>query len=114
MQHVVGRDLSCLEDIKDKINLIICDIRDYYSVRESIKKINPQIVLHLAALSPVRLSFEHPFDFQQATFLGAVNVAEAIRDLYGPDKVRLVVASTAEVYGIQEEKPSTEDMRLEP
>jgi nucleoside-diphosphate-sugar epimerase len=114
MQHVVARDLSCLDDIKSKINLVICDIRDYYSVRESMKKINPQVVLHLAALSPVRLSFEHPFDFQQSTFLGAVNVAEAIRDLYGPDRVRLVLASTAEVYGIQEEKPSTEDMRLEP
>jgi len=114
IQHVVGRDLSCIEDIKDKIGIVTCDIRDYFSVRESMKKINPDVVLHLAALSPVRLSFEHPFDFQQATYLGAVNIAEAIRDLYGSEKVRLVIASTAEVYGIQEEKPSTEDMKLEP
>ena len=114
VQHVVGRDLSMLEDIKDKINLITCDIRNYFSVRHSIKKVNPDIVFHLAALSPVRLSFEMPYDFQETTYLGTVNMAEAIRDLYGPEKVRFIVASTAEVYGIQEEKPFIEDLRLEP
>ena len=114
VQHVVGRDLKMLEDIKDKINLITCDIRNYFSVRHSIKKVNPDIVFHLAALSPVRLSFEMPYDFQETTYLGTVNIAEAIRDLYGNNKVRLVVASTAEVYGMQEEKPFTEDLRLEP
>jgi len=31
-----------------------------------------------------------------------------------PEKVRFIVASTAEVYGIQEEKPFIEDLRLEP
>ena len=36
-------------------------------------------------------------------------------DLYGVEKVRLIVASTAEVYGIQNSmSPSTEDLRLEP
>ncbi len=114
VQHVVGRDLSMIEDIKDKINIITCDIRNYFSVRHSIKKVNPDLVFHLAALSPVRLSFEMPYDFQETTYLGTVNIAEAIRDLYGSEKVKLIVASTAEVYGIQKEKPFTEDLRLEP
>jgi len=114
VQHVVGRDLSMIEDIKDKINLITCDIRNYFSVRHSIKKVNPEIVFHLAALSPVRLSFEMPYDFQETTYLGTVNIAEAIRDLYG-NKVKLIVASTAEVYGIQDDEiPFTENLRLEP
>ncbi len=114
VQHIVGRDLSMIEDIKDKIKIITCDIRNYYSVRHSIKKVNPDIVFHLAALSPVRLSFEMPYDFQETTYLGTVNIAEAIRDLYG-NKVRLIVASTAEVYGIQDDEiPFTEDLRLEP
>ena len=114
VQHVVGRDLSMIEDIKDKINIVTCDIRNYFSVRHSIKKVNPDVVFHLAALSPVRLSFEMPYDFQETTYLGTVNIAEAIRDLYGPEKVRLIVASTAEVYGIRDGKPFTEDLRLEP
>src|SRR3989338_3392839 len=115
VRHVVGRDLKCLDDIKDKIKLITCDTTDYFSVRNSLKKVGPEVVFHLAALSPVRLSFEHPFDYQKNTFLGTVNIVEAILDLYGVEKVRLIVASTAEVYGIQNSmSPSTEDLRLEP
>ncbi len=114
IRHVVGRDLRCLEEIRSRITLITCDTTDYFSVREAIKKVSPDYVIHLAALSPVRLSFEHPFSYQKNTFLGTVNVAESLRDLYGPEKVRMVIASTAEVYGMQEPSPSTEDLRLEP
>lgn len=115
MQYIIGRDLTSLEDIKEKINIITCDIRDYFSVRASIKKVEPDFILHLAALSPVRLSFEHPFEFHDSNFIGTANISEALRDLYGSTKVRLVVASTAEVYGIQEKnEPFIEDLRLEP
>lgn len=114
VRHVVGRSFESLEDIKDKIHLITCDITDYFSVKKAIEKANPDVIMHLAALSPVRLSFEHPFEYQKSTFLGGVNIAESIMELYGPKKVRLVVASTAEVYGIQEEKPFVEEMKLEP
>jgi len=114
IRHVVGRDLKSLEEIKDKINLITCDITDYFSVKKSIEKINPDVVFHLAALSPVRLSFEHPFDYQRSILQGTMNIAESIIELYGPKKTRLIVASTAEVYGIQNEEPFLEDSRLEP
>lgn len=115
VQHVVGRDMSALDEIKDKIHLITCDIRDSHAVRNSIKKINPDIILHLAALSPVRMSFENQFSVQDVNYTGTINISESLMELYGPNKVRLVVASTAEVYGIQEkEQPFTEDLRLEP
>ncbi len=114
VQYVTGRELRAIADIKDKINIITCDIRDYHSVRNSLKKIEPDVVLHLAALSPVRLSFEHPFEYMQTNLIGTINIAESLMELFGPHKVRLVVASTAEVYGIQDEKPFTEDMSLKP
>ena len=114
IQHVIGRDTDMLKTIKNQIKIITCDIRDYSSVRQSIKKVNPDVVFHLASLSPVRLSFETPFDFQETNYLGTLNIAEAIRDLYGSEKVRFIVASTAEVYGIQKSYPFTEDLRLEP
>ena len=114
IRHAIGRDLSCIKDIEEKIKIMVCDITDYYSVKKTLEKVNPDYVIHLAALSPVRLSFEHPFDFQKNTFLGSVNIAESIRELYGNKKVRLIVASTAEVYGIQESVPAKEDFRLEP
>lgn len=115
VQHVVGRDFKSIEDIKEKINLLTCDIRDYHAIRNLIKKVEPDIILHLAALSPVRLSFENPFSFQDTNYFGTINIVESLMELYGPEKVRFVVASTAEVYGIQEkEEPFTEELRLEP
>jgi nucleoside-diphosphate-sugar epimerase len=114
VRHVIGRDFKSIDDIKDEIAILTCDIADYTSVRNAIKKVGPDIALHLAAISPVRLSFEHPFCYHQCNFIGTVNVAESLMELYGPDKVRLVVASTAEVYGIQDEKPFTEDITLAP
>jgi len=115
VQHVISRDFSSIQDILDKIDLITCDIREYHAMRNAIKKVEPDVIFHLAALSPVRLSFENPFSFQDVNYIGTVNIAESLLDLYGPEKVRLIVASTAEVYGIQEnERPFTEDLILEP
>ncbi len=114
VRHVIGRDFKSIEDIRDKVKIVTCDFKDYASVRNSLKKINPDVVMHLGALSPVRLSFEHPMEFQFSNYLGTVNIAESLMELYGPEKVRLIVASTAEVYGIQNENPFKEDLKLEP
>ncbi len=115
VQPVISRDFKAIENIRNRLYLTTCDIRDYSSVRESLRRIEPEVVFNLAALSPVRLSFEHPLEVQNSNYLGTINIAESLRDIYGPDKVRLISASTAEVYGIQEEsEPFTEDLRLEP
>lgn len=114
VRHVIGRDLRSIRYIKNKIILITGDITDYTSVRNAIKNAEPDVILHLAALSPVRLSFEHPFNYQQSNFIGTVNIAESLMELNGPQKVRLVVASTAEIYGIQKGKPLTEDIAFQP
>ena len=115
IQPVISRDFKAIEDIKKDVRLLTCDVRAYSSVRDSFKKAEPDTVFHLASLSPVRLSFEHPLEVQETNVIGTVNVAEALRDLYGPEKTRVIAASTAEVYGIQEKKePFTEDLTLEP
>ncbi len=114
VRHVVGRTDESLEEVMDKIKFVTCDITDYFSVRSSIEKVKPEVVFHLAALSPVRLSFDHPFDFQKSVYFGTINIAESLRNLYGPEKVRMIIASTAEVYGMQDQVPSVESLRLEP
>ena len=110
-----GRDLSSLDSIKNKIKFVTCDLRDYVSVKNAVKKAQPDVVMHLAALAPVMFSFESPLVYQDININGTINLIDVIMDLYGPEKVRTVIASTAEVYGIQEQnKPFTEDLRLEP
>ncbi len=115
VKYVVGRDFKRLKDDLKGVTLFTCDITDYNTVLNTLRTISPDYVIHLAALSPVRLSFELPFEFQMANYIGSLNIAHTLLKLPDFEKRRLVVASTAEVYGIQpENKPFTEDTTLKP
>ena len=115
MKYVVSRDIKKLDHLSKNLTLLTGDVTDYHSIRNVLNNISPDFVIHLAALSPVRLSFEHPFDFQQNNYIGSLNIAHAMLNLPDYETRRLIVASTAEVYGIQpENKPFTEDMPLRP
>jgi len=110
-----SRNMSSLKDIKEKIILHYIDITDYMSVENLIRQIKPDKILHLAALSPVRNSFEHPLDYCRVNAIGTVNIAHSILTLSDFKKRRLVIASTAEVYGLQPQtKPFSEDLPLHP
>ncbi len=114
VRRVANRNLDVLgETIKD-VTLVSGDITDYASTRNALKISNPDVVFHLAALSPVRDSFERPFEYQQANFTGTMNVAHALLELPDPQKRKLIAASTAEVYGIQGDEPLKETLALKP
>jgi len=74
----------------------------------------PDVVVHLAALSPVRESFERPFEYQQANFLGTMNIAHALLELPDYENRKIIAASTAEVYGLQNKELMTENLPLKP
>jgi GDP-mannose 4,6-dehydratase len=114
VRRVASRNFDVLgETIKD-VTLVSGDITDYASSRNALKIANPDVVFHLAALSPVRDSFERPFEYQQANFTGTMNIAHALLELPDPTKRRLIAASTAEVYGMQGDKPLKETLPLKP
>ena len=113
VRQVSSRELAFLEPVLDKIHLIKGDITSYHSVNSAIGSSLPQYVLHLGALTPVRLSFEDPFPFVETNFKGTVNVVHTM--LEKTPKAQLVLASTAEVYGWQEkQKPIKETAPLNP
>jgi GDP-mannose 4,6-dehydratase len=114
VRRVASRNLDVLGQTAKDIILVSGDITDYASTRNALKIANPDIVFHLAALSPVRDSFERPFEYQQANFTGTMNVAHAMLELPDPQKRKLIAASTAEVYGLQENKPLKETIPLKP
>jgi len=114
VKHVPSRELRLFTEFLSDVTLVNGDITSYLSVTNAIKSINPDVVVHLAALSPVRLSFERPFEFMQANLIGAMNVAHAMLELPDFKSRRLIVASTAEVYGIQKEHPVKEEATLSP
>lgn len=115
LKYVVGRELKSIEDILGDVVVLTGDISDYHSISKTLKESMPDYIIHLAALSPVRFSFEIPFEFQTSNYIGTLNIAHAMLNLPDSDSRRLIVASTAEVYGIQpENKPFTEDLPLKP
>jgi GDP-mannose 4,6-dehydratase len=114
VRRVANRNLDAVGKILKDITLITGDITDYASTRNAIKTVNPDVVIHLAALSPVRDSFERPFEYQQANLIGTMNVAHAMLELPDAQTRRILAASTAEVYGLQENQPLKESLPLKP
>ena len=114
VRHVASRELNLVKNFLGDVTLVNGDITSFLSMSNVLKSITPDIVVHLAALSPVRLSFERPFEFSQAIFLGTMNIAHGILELPDSKNKKLVFASTAEVYGLQKDQPVKEDVSLNP
>ena len=109
-----SRDLKPIESLQNEMALISGDLTSLNSVANVLRSANPDMVFHLGALSPVRYSFEHPFQYQDANYIGTMNVVHSLMELNDFKKRRLLTASTAEVYGIQAEQPFKEELALRP
>jgi len=55
------------------------DIRDLSAISRSMKKFNPDIMIHMAAQPLVRLSYESPVETYATNVMGTVNVLEAAK-----------------------------------
>jgi len=114
--EVFGTCVSCdrvLEGVESS-RIEIGDIRDGKKLRALIKRVKPEGVVHLAALSSVPLCFENPVLAFKVNLMGTVNLYEAIQDAGLVPKI-LFIGSSDE-YGPVEEKdlPITEDFPLNP
>lgn len=69
------------------------DVRDLLRLRTEMERTRPEIVLHLAAQSLVRYSFDHPLETFATNVAGTANVLEALRQT---PSVRAVVAVTSD------------------
>ena len=85
---------------------IVCDVRNSAKIRELIDEVDPDAVIHLAALTAVSYSFGAIHEVSEVIYQGTINVAEACKDLEVP---HLIHASTSEYYGEQEKFPIPED-----
>jgi UDP-glucose 4-epimerase len=88
----------------------VCDVRDYEEIRILLR--DADVVFHLAALVSVPDSISHPYDYYDVNVRGTLNVLEAAR--MTPSKPRVVIASSAAVYGDQAVMPLQEDMKPYP
>ncbi len=59
---------------------IECDIRELDDLRKIFKRVNPEIVIHMAAQPLVRESYENPVYTYEVNVMGTVNVLECCRN----------------------------------
>ncbi len=94
-RYVTGRYvLGSSRDIKT----LYGDLREYALVRKTIREVQPDYVIHIAAISPVSYSYDHPFEVIDTNFYGTLNLAEACLHEC-PELKQFLFASTSETYG---------------
>jgi len=114
IRHSSARMLDQIRDYMDKVHLIQGDLREYQSVKSALRESEPEFIVHVGAMTPVRLSFDDPFSNIDVNFRGTANLVHAALS-HEPSLKRFVLASTMEVYGWQDlQEPFTEDLPLHP
>ncbi len=81
------------------------DLLDADAIRTVFQKTAPTIVYHLAAQSHVGSSFKHPWETLENNIKGTLNLLEALR---GAATTRVMMVSSAEVYGQIQASPVSE------
>ena len=103
-----------INQIKDQVKLIECELNDASSVSSLIQESKPDMVFHLAAQSYVPASWQAPEETLANNIVGQVNLFEAIRRS-GLDPL-IHIAGSSEEYGYTppEEIPVSETAALRP
>jgi CDP-glucose 4,6-dehydratase len=84
-------ELACVaEGMED----IVGDIRDREAIATAVARVQPEVVVHMAAQSLVRRSFAEPMETYETNVMGTVNVLDAVREAGAA--VRVVVNVTSD------------------
>lgn len=94
---------------KDEIEIYTGDIRDYDSVKDSMKDIN--VVFHLAALIGIPYSYVSPLAYIKTNIEGTYNILQAAKE---SGVERVIQTSTSEVYGTAMYVPIDEGHPFQP
>lgn len=68
-----------LTGLSKKMNSIIGDVRDLKKLQKVFEKVQPEIVIHMAAQPLVRESYKNPVLTYETNVMGTVNVLECVR-----------------------------------
>ena len=107
--------LGNIENVKTKVNLFKLNLTEEKKVFDTLREAKPDFIFHLAALTSPKASFDNPFETIQNNVKAQLNLLEVIRK-FKLLNTRILVISSAEVYGIVEKKdlPIDEDTKLMP
>jgi GDP-4-dehydro-6-deoxy-D-mannose reductase len=80
-----------------KKNIVYLDIRSEEEISEAVKKAQPDWILHLAAVSNVKLSWEKRKEALETNLMGTFYLFEAVRRFV--PQARVLFVSSSDVYG---------------
>jgi GDP-4-dehydro-6-deoxy-D-mannose reductase len=87
------------------------DVRDFNQLHAFVSRVQPDLVVHLAAVTTLGESFMKPRDTYDINFLGTLNVLMALRE--SNFSGRMLFVSSSEVYGlIAESEMPVKEARL--
>lgn len=79
LEPTTSPNLFELADLAQKIDSVIGDIRDLGHLKAVFEKVQPEIVIHMAAQPIVRESYKNPVYTYETNVMGTVNVLECVR-----------------------------------
>lgn len=90
---------------KQSVSFYKLDIRNSNSLKRLVKKLRPDIIIHLAAKAGVRNSILYPEEYFSVNVGGTLNLLQAAKEC----KVKKVmIASSSSVYGTNKKVPFSE------
>ncbi|TAL52780.1 MAG: GDP-mannose 4,6-dehydratase [Nanoarchaeota archaeon] len=101
-----------VEKIMDQITFVEGDLGDQISLNKAVKKIQPDEVYNLGALSFVGTSWTQPIQMSEVTGLGALRLIEAVKD--NAPNSKFYQASSSEVFGNTKNAPQDENTPFRP
>jgi GDPmannose 4,6-dehydratase len=108
IEHLYIDELLKDMHLKRKIELHYGDMTDSTNLIRLIRKIEPDEIYNLAAMSHVKVSFEVPEYTVDTDGVGTLRLLEAVRFLGLEEKTRIYQASTSELFGKVQEVPQKE------
>jgi CDP-glucose 4,6-dehydratase len=70
-----------LADVDHLVSSTIGDVRDYNFLLKTLKRIQPEVIIHMAAQPLVRESYRNPRETYEINVMGTVNLLDAVRQL---------------------------------
>lgn len=71
-------------EVSSCVRTILADIRDFSRLKDALADCRPDVVIHMAAQSVVRHSYDDPIETYSSNVMGTVHLFEALRQLRRP------------------------------
>jgi len=114
LSHHLGDELKRVEHIKDKIELLECNLTNRVAVARVLEKSRPDKIFHVAAQSFVPVSWKSPEDTLCNNIISELNIFDIVKE----KKINpvIVIAGSSEEYGLvyENEFPIREENSLRP